>query len=204
MGAYALVRRSLISLYRSNHPQTIHLAQLAQADASAPARIRGLAALREAQGHAMAGARDECQRSLDRVRSDLVLAGHEDGVPVLGSSTVPDLVAMTAGWCLQDLGQPEEAIVILDREITGIPHYAARSRCRYATRRALAYATAGEVDHACQLTRDLLPEARDLASATIRVDLRQLARVLGRWPANPAIHDIQPDLTSVIATGPSR
>ena len=201
MGVYTLVRRSLICLYQEDHRQTVHLGQLAQADASAPARVRGLAALREAQGHALAGAPDECHRALDRARACLAQAGQEGDSPVLGTSTVPDPASMAAGWCLHDLGRPEEAIAILDREIARIPAQAHRSRIRYAARRALAYATAGDVTGACQLTREFLPEARDLASATIRVDLRRLARVLGRWPSNPAVRDIQPALTSVIAAG---
>ncbi|MGO9082574.1 MAG: helix-turn-helix domain-containing protein [Streptosporangiaceae bacterium] len=201
MGVYALVRRSLICLYQEDHQQTIHLAQLAQADVSAPARVRGLAALREAQGHALAGASGECHRALDRARACLAQAGQESESPVLGTSTVPDPAAMAAGWCLHDLGHPEEAIAILGREIARIPLLAHRSRVRYAARRALAQATAGDVPGACQLTSGFLPEARDVASATVRVDLRRLARVLGRWPSNPAVRDIQPALTSVIAAG---
>jgi helix-turn-helix protein len=201
MGAYGLVRRALICLHRGDHQQTIHLSQLAMAEASASARVRGLAALREAQGHALAGTRERCYRALDRARSLLSLAKPEDGAHVLGVYTVPDPTAMITGWCLHDLGEPEEATVILDREIAGIPRDAYRSRCRYAARRALACATAGDVGRACQLTRELLPDAHDLASATIRVDLQRLARVLGRWPSNPAVRDIHAELTSVIAMG---
>jgi hypothetical protein len=70
---------------------------------------------------------------------------------------------------------------------------------RYATRSALAYAAAGEVDHACELTHQLLPAVRDVASATIRMDLKRLGRVLRRWPMKHAVREIQPDLTSVAA-----
>ena len=68
-------------------------------------------------------------------------------------------------------------------------------------RRALAYATAGELDHACELTHQLLPEARVVASATIRIDLHRLARALGRWPRHHAVLQLQPHLDSALAGG---
>ncbi|MEU5537322.1 helix-turn-helix domain-containing protein [Streptomyces sp. NPDC020362] len=55
LAGYALVRRALVTLYRDDAEQTIALARRAQSS-TLPPRIRGLAAQREAQGHAVAGA----------------------------------------------------------------------------------------------------------------------------------------------------
>ena len=66
MNVYAQLRRSLISLYRDDSGTTIDLARHVQTDPRAPGRVRGLAALREAQGHALAGAGSDCHRALDR------------------------------------------------------------------------------------------------------------------------------------------
>src|SRR5262245_10711188 len=63
--ALALVRRALVALYRHDPVETLALAQQAQA-LRRSARIRGLAAQREAQGHAMAGDYDQCFRALER------------------------------------------------------------------------------------------------------------------------------------------
>jgi hypothetical protein len=199
MGTYAVVRRSLVCFYRGDHQETVRLSQQVQADRRAPARVRGLAALREAQGHALAGARAECQRSLDRAAQCLATADQEIDPLALGTSTVADPVAMITGWCLHDIGSPEDAVKLLDREVGRIPEGASRCRARYATRRALAYAAAGQVEFACDLTRQLLPEVRDVGSATIRIDLARLARMLGRWPANHAVRQIQPDIVGVFA-----
>lgn len=73
LAGYALVRRALVTLYHDDAKETIALARQAQ-DNSLPPRIRGLAAQREAQGHAIAGDRDACLRTLDRARD--LLARH--------------------------------------------------------------------------------------------------------------------------------
>jgi hypothetical protein len=63
--AYGLVRHALMTLYRGDAAQTIQLARRAQAG-TLPPRIRGLAAAREAQGHAIAADYDSTMRALDR------------------------------------------------------------------------------------------------------------------------------------------
>jgi transcriptional regulator with XRE-family HTH domain len=199
LGAYAIVRRALVTLYHGDAAGTVDLAQRAQASEHVPMSVRGLAALREAQGLAMAGEGAECHRAIERGAGYLARADTADALlPALGSTSVADPAAMTAGWCLYDLGRPAEAAVTLGREIALIPPEGLRARTRYAARQALATATAGEVDKACELTRDILPSAHDLGSATIRHDLRQLARTFRRWPAHPQVRQVQFGLDQIV------
>lgn len=179
---YALVRRALIALYRNDATQTIELSRRAQ-QSSIPPRIRGLAAQREAQGHALGGNYDACQRSLDSARRFLAVAPSDSAAPVLGSANLADPVAMITGWCLHDLGRPREAAEVLDREVARMPPHALRAGIRYGVRRALAHAAAGEVEHACGIAESLLSGVGAVASATIRTDLRRLAKVLSRFSA---------------------
>ncbi|WP_235558012.1 helix-turn-helix domain-containing protein [Sphaerimonospora mesophila] len=203
LAAYGLVRRALITLYREDATQTVDLARRAQADAAVPSRIRGLAAQREAQGHAIAGDYDACMRALDRSR---VLLAHRspapDG-PVIGTTNLSDPVTMITGWCLYDLGRPHEAAELLDRELGRVPAQAVRTRARFGTRRALAHAVAGEVDHACDLAAELLDSAVAIGSATIAVDMRALARVLGRHQRNPKVRALSPELGTALRILPS-
>lgn len=63
----------------------------------------------------------------------------------------------------------------------------------------------GKVDQACEFTRGILPDARDLGFATIRHALRQLARAFCRYPAYPQVRVIQPDLGEFLrAPGPPK
>ncbi|MFH8580016.1 helix-turn-helix domain-containing protein [Streptomyces zaomyceticus] len=199
LAAYSLVRRGLITLYRGDAAATVESVQGALGR-RLPPRIRGLASQREAQGYALSGDRDACFRALDRAR-DLLARAARDGTsegPAFGTTHVDDPAAMTAGWCLLDLGLPRRAAEALDREVALIPRHAVRSRVRYGVRQALSHALSGEVDHACSLARPLLAEGEALSSATIRVDVRRLSRVLARHPRNEAVRALSPRLAAVL------
>lgn len=197
--AYGLVRHALVTMYRGDPEQTTQLALRAQAATLSP-RIRGLAAAREAQGHAIAGDYDSTMRALDRASALLGAAGLDADQPVIGTGNVADAAEMTRGWCLYDLGRPRDAARIIDRQLAAIPRGATRAQARYGARRALAYAAAGDIDHACHLTADLLDDVTRIRSATIATDLHALARTLGRHQKNPAVRDLSPRLGTSLLT----
>ncbi|MFD5455374.1 helix-turn-helix domain-containing protein [Streptomyces olivaceus] len=193
LAGYALVRRALVTLYREDAEQTIALARRAQSGVL-PSRIRGLAAQREAQGHALAGDVGACLRALDRARTLLAHRNDDADGPVIGSMHLPDSVGVVTGWCLVDLGRPREAGEELDRQLTLVGPDALRTQVRYGVRRALAHASAGEIDHACALTEPLLDGVAAVRSATVTTDLRRLVRVLGRYPDHPPVRRLAPRL----------
>jgi tetratricopeptide (TPR) repeat protein len=202
LAAYGHVRRALLALYDDDAGATIELAQRAQATPCTP-RVHGLAAQREAQGHALAGDYDACRRSLDRAQALLARAADTTAdtaadEPVLGTSTVVDPVAMTTGWCLHDLGRWEEAVELLTTEIARIPATAERARARYGARLALSLASIREIEQARAVVDPILAIAPRIDSATIRVDLRLLARTLNRWHDDPVVRDVMPRLTSTL------
>jgi transcriptional regulator with XRE-family HTH domain len=194
LASYAQVRRSLISLYRGDTAEAVGLAAHAL-ESDAPARIRGLAAQHLAQGRAVEGDYDACMRSLDLARTLLEQDAADPVQPVLGASHVPDVVSMFRGWCLYDLGHPQQAAAFLDEETARIPAHAFRSRARYGVRRALAHAAAGDIDHACQLTAEVLPSVRLVHSATVSSDLHRLSHTLRRHSRNDAVRDLLPELS---------
>ncbi|PZT76441.1 MULTISPECIES: helix-turn-helix domain-containing protein [unclassified Streptomyces] len=200
LGSYALVRRALVTFYGGDAASTIALARRAQGH-HLPPRVRGLAAQREAQGHALAGDERACLRSLDRARELLRSDGARGGSgPVLGTTHVTDPAAMTTGWCLYDLGRPAAAAEVLDRECRRLPAHALRTRARYGLRRSLAHAASGEVEHACTIAGELLGVMPAVPSATVNADVRRLARELARFRSNRAVRDLQPALARVLAS----
>ncbi|WP_328684534.1 helix-turn-helix domain-containing protein [Streptomyces sp. NBC_00343] len=198
LATYAQVRRSLISLYRGDIAEAVQLATHAL-ESDAPLRIRGLAAQHLAQGAAADGDHATCMNSLDRARRLLEQDAADPAEPILGASHVPDVVSMFTGWCLYDLGRPKQAAALLDQETARIPEHAFRTRARYGVRRALAHAAAGEIDHACRITTDVLPSVRLTHSATITADLRRLSHTLGRHPRNASVRALIPDLSGALA-----
>jgi hypothetical protein len=198
LGAYALVRQALVTMYQHDSRNTIELAQLAQ-EQTTNQRIRGLAAQREAQGHALAGDYDACQRALD-LATDLLRRPRHDEQPILGTSTLDDPSSMVRGWCLHDLGRSRDAADVLAVEVARIPPDADRTRARYSARYALALAAAGEVEQACSVAGPVLELLERIDSATIRSDLRRLAQDLQRQHRNPAVRQIAPRLAAALRT----
>lgn len=197
LAGYALVRHALVAMYQQDATATVSLAQRAQ-DSRLRPRIRGLAAQREAQGHALAGDRDSCRRALERA-ADLLSRADRDDAPSLGMSTV-DPVALVTGWCLYDLGRYTEAAVALRRALDEVPPGAFRTHARFAARYALALVAAGEVDEACAVTEVVLDSMARTDSATIRLDLRMVAHQLRRWHRAPSVRDTLPRLTGALRT----
>ncbi|MFD9963673.1 multiprotein-bridging factor 1 family protein [Amycolatopsis sp. NPDC058986] len=198
LSTYALIRRALITLYREDAAGTIDLAQRALAGSRTPPRIRGLAALREAQGHALACDYDRCRHALDRAAGLLDTADGQEIGPASVSGT--GMVAVVTGWCMHDLGRPAEAGEILDRQLALVPSEARRVHARFGARRALAYASGGEVDHACVLAEQAIESALLVDSATVRTDLRRLARTLTRWHTHQPVRELYPRLTAALRT----
>jgi transcriptional regulator with XRE-family HTH domain len=197
LASYALVRRGLVAYYRGDAAGTVGPASEAYTG-RATARVRGLAAQREAQGHALAGDHTACMRGLDRARG-LLSRDSASGSPVLGTTHLTDPVSMITGWSLLDLGRPREAADTLDRELTKVPPNAWRTRARYGVRQALAHALAGGLDQACALTSDLLDTVRSVDSATVALDLRRLNRALGRHASHPAVRELSPRLALALS-----
>jgi transcriptional regulator with XRE-family HTH domain len=197
LAAYGLVRHALMTLHRGDAAQTTQLAERAQAS-TLPPRIRGLAAAREAQGHAIAGDYHSTMRALDRASAMLSAATLDTGQPVIGTANLVDPAEMIRGWCLYDLGRPRDAVRIIDQQLATIPEGATRAHARYGVRGALAYAAAGDIDHACRLTSGLLDDLMRVRSATITTDLRSLARALGRHQKNSAVRDLSPRLGTAL------
>ncbi|MFB7654019.1 MULTISPECIES: helix-turn-helix domain-containing protein [unclassified Streptomyces] len=197
---YALVRRALVAYYNGDASRTVALAQQAQRG-TAPPRIRGLAAQREAQGHALLGDERSCGQALDRARK---LIGQAEGIsdgPVLGTKQLLDPVAMVSGWCLYDLGRPREAAEKLELECRRIAPYALNTRMRYGMRYALSLAAAGEIESSCEAARELLSFMTIIPSATVRTDVRRLDREWSRFRGNAAVRSLRPALTNVLNPG---
>jgi transcriptional regulator with XRE-family HTH domain len=198
IASYALVREAGLALYRQDPISTINLARQARRASGVDARTRGLAVRREAQGYALAGDRDAFERAMGRA-AELLDSSTVDtrDYPVLGS-TAPDPVTLARGWSLADLGKASAAASVLDKAVLLLPSYARRARARFGARRSLAHALAGEIEESCRTLAETLEDAAQVDSATVRLDLRELARTLSRWRGHRAVREIFPELNRVL------
>jgi tetratricopeptide (TPR) repeat protein len=201
MAANALVRRAVIASYRDDAPQTIALARRAQDCGMVSPRIRALAALQEAQGHALAGDRASCERSLDQ-GTELMRAADAEapGELTLGPTHTPDFAEAIRGWCYHDLGRSSAAAEILDPQLARIPRSSGRTFARFGARLALSQAAAGDVESACRLASDVVDAAVAVDSATVRTDLGRLVRTLARWSNKPAVCEVRVQLAEALTS----
>jgi transcriptional regulator with XRE-family HTH domain len=196
---YALFRRADATIYKDDPNGTIDLARRAQRDPAATARVRGLAAQREAQGYALLGLAAECFRALDRSAELLDEATRTPtGGPVLGTTRTPDPTAMVRGWCLVDLGRPADAAELLEPGLDYFKPGTHRARARYGLRTALAHAIAGELERPCEIVELLADDLRQIDSATARHDLRMLSTEFRRRSANPRVRELLPVLADLL------
>ena len=203
MAGYRWERLSLASLYRGRAADTVALAGRASAEPGVSPRIRGLAVRRLAQGLALAGERRACEHALAE-SAGLLTRGPDPFPrgPSWGPNTIGDDGAVIHASCLVDLRAYRAAIRVLGPDPDAwSPSVAARTRARFVVRGALAYAGAGELDHACFLAESVLPDLARLESSTVRADLRQLISVLLRHPAHPRARALMPELIRATRLG---
>ncbi|MGZ3147052.1 helix-turn-helix domain-containing protein [Lentzea chajnantorensis] len=172
--AFALVRSAEFALYRGDARATVERAR--RAGRSRSPAVQRAAALREAQGYALAGAARRCEETLERA----LLLQQQGGEIRYGSTSLVDQVAITTAWAFHDLGRHAEAAAILDLQLPLIAPAALRARTRFGLRRALAHAAAGDLEHACELVTALLDDVRQVQSATVHIDLTAFSNLLTR------------------------
>lgn len=200
--AYALVRRAELAMYAGDAISTVELARQALADPHAPARVRGLALHRLAQGHALRGEYSPCRTALDDAERALAESSDvEPGGLTIGSSTISDLGGVAAGWCLYDLGRPAEAAELLERALARTRPEARRALALHGARLALAYEAAGELDRMCEAAMRALEAARPLGSATVRSQLARLSWAVQRRHGHRPARELHVEIIAALHDG---
>lgn len=204
MSGYAHIRMAELAIYRDDAVGVLRYAGYAL-DQASDNRTRAAAYQRIAQGHAIRNEESDCRRALDQ---SVAAGDHRDeqdapaGMPPLGGTTMPNPAAFVRGWCMLDLARAAEAIEALQPQFAQITEKAVRVRARCGARLALAFACAGELDHACEVAEPTMAATQEADSATARSDLRSLARHLRRWGNDPHVRRIQPRLGAVLHREP--
>ncbi|ONH26616.1 hypothetical protein BL253_24130 [Pseudofrankia asymbiotica] len=199
LGEYAQVRRALVALYRGDAGGAVALVAPVRRRSGLPPRVRWLAALREAQGHALAGDHTQAMRLLDTAEAFAARVQPEQSPDLMLGPSTDAHTALVRGWCLVDLGRSAEAAELLAAWLAAMPAGQARARARFGVRLALARAIEGDLDGACRELDGLAEEVRRADSATIRADLRGFGAATRRWQHHPALHDVRTRVRPLLA-----
>ncbi|MBK3577823.1 helix-turn-helix domain-containing protein [Streptomyces sp. MBT65] len=213
---HTLIRRAGLALYQGNAESVVEYAAEAGRRGHGSPRIRALAAFREAQGLALAGRGKLCAAALDRagelldatagtaaitVTAARPSEGSRSRSPalVIGSDLAVRLGGPVGGWCLYDLGRPDEAAEVIRDGLGQLPHRAARMRALFTARLALSLADAGELDAVVPVVDGLLKDSEGLCSDAVRTQLRQLAISLRRRHTRPAMRELRARVTAALS-----
>jgi len=200
MASYAWERRALATLYKGDAEATVALARRAGECSGVSPRVLGLAARREAQGHALAGDKGAYQRALDRSR---VLLSHgpapyPNGVS-WGPNTITDSSLVIEASSLVDLRCFGEAAELFDSEsCSSARQVPPRTRARFAVKQSLALLGSGDIDRACDVLDSVLPSIARVDSATIRCDMRRLLNGFNRRRGHPRAASALPNIHNVL------
>ena len=206
---YALIRQSQGARRRGDAEAAVVLARRAAAMSAISPRLAQFAAQREAQAYALAGDEPASRKALDRYH--ILVATASQGEP--GAARLPwwgpapdpafEHSSLLEATCLVDLSYFRTAATLFDQGMAKLGT-TRTGHARLAIRHAIAYAHVGEPEHACQIVLESLPTVARQGSASLRGDLKLLARALNRHRRSPSVQALLPDLTTVARAASGR
>jgi tetratricopeptide (TPR) repeat protein len=151
MTGYVLMRKSQQAIVRGDAPSAIALATTAGRQPATSPAVAALAAVRQAEGHALDQDEAACRRSLDQAHDLAAHAAQDPDAPWdgdLGRHCTPAYVRAHEAHCWLRLRQPGRAISLLEQLLPTWPSPYRQDEALHRSRLAQAYAAAGEADQA--------------------------------------------------------
>lgn len=190
MASFVMTRRAVQSLSRQDGAYAIRLAAAGQRYRGGDtARVRALAALTEATGHAITGDRSETDRAIDTA-ADVLSSAPEvaEGDPTQGRYCELDLyLEITRAKCYLELGRADDAIGAFGVVLDNLPSDYHRDRGQYLARMARAYVMSGQPEAASSAASESLSIALATGSSRTVADLRSLPGSLAQWQHLPEV-----------------
>jgi tetratricopeptide (TPR) repeat protein len=194
MTATALNLKASVALLAGKVGPMIGLSQAAQRGTALNADVRALAVQLEARGNALTGDEINAHRKLDEAASLIENAGDpKAGPPWTVYGFCPAYLALQRGLAYFYLDRNARAVEWLSAGLTELPRAAGQSElfAGYRVQLAAAHARAGDPEQACSAAAQAVLIARQTGSPRLRAQLgRLLAQLSARWPALPAVADL--------------
>ncbi|WP_346535598.1 hypothetical protein [Micromonospora sp. DPT] len=174
MATYILMRQAQRAVEQRNAARALALADGATSSTGMAPRDRALCAIRSAEASALAGQRVRCHSALQRAHTLVAAAEDPDDPDTIGRHCVPAYVVAHEGHCQLLLGQPEQAVTVLENVLRTWPAAYRQDEGLARTWLATAYAMLGRVDEAAEQGDHALTLALDAGSVRLT---RALSRV---------------------------
>lgn len=196
---YMLMRRSTVAAERGDVS-----AARAFAEAAVPNRrqrqptLTAVGLRANAVAYSLSGDSSECARALSDAQEVLVGAADVDHVTAeLAPYCTPAYLAMEAGRCWLNLGQPTKAVAALETAVGSWPDGQERDRSLALARLATAYLDVGEVDLACSTGEQARALAVVTGSARVTATLTSLGVRLAPHSRQVTVTELRRELAAL-------
>jgi transcriptional regulator with XRE-family HTH domain len=184
MVSYVLMRMSNQASGIGDASRTLGLAEAALRgqDRLLP-HARALVLRQEARGHALSGDPAACARALAAAQEQAAAPEDQrDGEGPLTGHCTPSYIDEEAADCWMLLGQPRQAVAILEHGLAAWPAPYERDRGLNVARLAVAHAASREPEQACSVGQEAAAIIGNTWSARATAELRRLPALLAPWP----------------------
>lgn len=201
MAAFVMTRRAVHSIGAGKGAYAVRLAAAAQRGGDRPEtiRVRALAAMTEANGHAISRQPSDTDRALDV--ADALLERESivtDGDPMQGRYCELGLyLKITRAKCHLELGRASDAVEAFGVVLADLPADYHRDRGQYLARLAQAHIMAEQPEPACIAAEESLAIAISTGSGRTITELRIMTKKLARWMSQPMVERFCGMLTAV-------
>jgi tetratricopeptide (TPR) repeat protein len=194
---FILARKSQLAGDMRDSAEAAGIGDAALSQARPRTRLGAVAATYAAHGYALQGDRAACERLYDRARSLLAQADDDKDSP-WATFFDESYIGVQRAHSLAALGDAPAAADGFRGAIDHLQNGYHRDRGVYLAREALAYAGAGEADHAAALGLEALGVGAETNSGRIFTDLAQLDSQLGPWQSAPEVAQFRAAMNEIV------
>ncbi len=194
MTSYVLMRKSQQAVAQGDAARAIALAAAAEREPQIPPVVRALAAVRQAEGHALDQDEASCRHALDRAY-ELVQYAPDGGTSPwegdLGRHGTTSYVRAHEAHCWLRLEQPTRAIAVFEETLAGWPSSYRQDEALHRGRLAQAYAASGDAEQAAVEGDRVLAATEAGTAYRVQAELTRLDRQLAAT-RQPGHHGVWP------------
>ena len=196
---YVLMRMSNQASSLGDANRTLDLARsaLRKQDRLSP-HARALVFRQEARGYALSGDLAACARALAAAQEQAAAPeDHREDEGALTGYCTPSYIAGEAADCWMLLGQPRQAVAILEHCLSAWPAPYQRDRGLNLSRLAVARAASREPELACAVAQEAAAIITNTWSARAVAELRRLPALLTPWPDLAPVAELRETLAAL-------
>jgi transcriptional regulator with XRE-family HTH domain len=197
--SYVLMRMSNQASGLGDAGRTLDLARAAlrKQDRLSP-HARALVFRQEARGYALSGDLAACARALAAAQEQAAAPeDHREDEGALTGYCTPSYIAGEAADCWMLLGQPRQAVAILEHGLSAWPAPYQRDRGLNLARLAVARAADREPEQACAVAQEAAAIISNTWSARAVAELRRLPALLAPWPDLAPVAELRETLAAL-------